>query len=483
MGKKTTSASSNDIANKIRRIICTSTFEAPATGHHGTDDRPEQQVSRAYLNATRAMNNKNHIGLNFLIGSVEEFVQSVWDQTEVVSRPMTGKAIEVIKTWSVFKKLCNDSGIGLFQINEPITKVSNLHGLSVHKVLCSDSDEGGLKQDMGQILYKEIGSRGGESGIDTTITVGSSVNSAEFKNVGVLIGKYCLYVHAQLDHTTMPYVSFILQSLFEQVSNNMYYNDINHNIISDKKIFQEIINNDVNKEGTVDSIMRENSNEIFKNAIKTIAANSSSMIAFNEINSTSNICVCPSPVTVLWIKTNHGITTSRVSSRSVVNVDSYLPGVLYNKETKKLNFLVWYSDADNTNGFMRHACVKEDDALSPRLTLHAKMLVYCEIMERQNRYYARLLNALNNQTTQKKENTKYDNGHQRMLTLQNTIFRLLTSNVPDNEKLSVIPLINEFYYFVIKSTQDLQSPGNNLIQNAFGKEKIIEGCLQVIFRK
>lgn len=70
-----------DILLKIRGIICQD-FMSNLHGVNYTfyKERVEACTS-VYLNATRTLNNERHIGLKFLIGTVEEFVQAKVQQS------------------------------------------------------------------------------------------------------------------------------------------------------------------------------------------------------------------------------------------------------------------------------------------------------------------------------------------------------------------------------------------------------------------
>jgi hypothetical protein len=164
-------------------------------------------------------------------------------------------------------------------------------------------------------------------------------------------------------------------------------------------------------------------------------------------------------INIMWFKSNSFDDNDKI--------DSYLPTIVYNMETKKLNFSVWYSDADR-NGFMRHAAIGEKDVLSSRLRRHAKLLVYCEDYERQEKYSTMLFKVLNTIKNKKTSTTK--NNYQKL----RAQLMELKPKASNEIIFTVIPAINEYFY------RENVIQGSSGIRNAFNDIKVLKACVYSI---
>lgn len=279
-------------------------------------------------------------------------------------------------TWVLFQDLCKDSGIGLFRIAQ------KNQGSVVYSIVSKGNDNnlGGNNQDMGQFVYTVNDKQN-----QCLVQVGSANTSTYFANVGRINDKYCVYV--QLLKVSEEYITPITFKILEAVQ---HVEAIEH--------FNSIATEDY-ATSTVDTFFKlirpiitmfSKSPKPKRKPDLTPNPNPNPkklmvLMEFDNIKSFGSSRIFGEQINFIWFKNNEFDDNDKI--------DGYLPTTVYNIATEKLNFLVWYSDADR-NGFMRHAAIGEKDVLSSRLRRHAKMLVYCEDNERQEKYSEMLVTVL-----------------------------------------------------------------------------------------
>jgi len=372
-----------------------------------------------FLNATRALNHRNHIGLKFLIGTVEDFVQSK------LMMDMKGNALPQSEVeWLAFQELCKHSGIGLFH--------------TAQRVQGSDNNLDGNKLDMGQFLFSD--KQNDKCDPQTSLKLVEHLND-----------KYCLYVPFKND--SKMHITPLLLKIFE--------------IVNIEPVIQFL-----GKKGRQDNVL--NNFKLFKNKMtaKSIADEKEvsiihkfptllNWVEFENITKFDKSLNSQHSVSFLWFKSN------KFDDKD--EMDSYLPTIVLNTTTNELNFLVWYSDADE-EGFMRHAAIQENDVLSSRLTRHAKMLVYCEDPKRQEKYSKMLSQVLNKFASVKISMVRHD----KYASLTNNLISLIPKK--SRQFIStVIPRINEYYY------REIVISGSSGIRSAFDNLENLEACVRSIF--
>jgi len=363
-----------------------------------------------FLNATRALNNENHIGLKFLIGSVEDFVQSK------INNVQRNASLQTDVEWLTFQELCKDSGIGLFYILQGVPNFEN--------------NLGNLSHNMGQFFY-------------------SLKQEENYKRqfIGHFYDKFYVYAFPK-DESKMRIIP-LLSKIFEVVKNELVIQFLNKEgsvdqICDDFKIFKEKMIGTTN-ENKEDSIL--NNFSILN------------WIEFENITKFDGSLESPMhSVSFLWFKS----TNISVLDRN----GRYIPTIVYNKGTNKLNFLVWYSDMDNS-GLMRHAAIEDKDVLSLRLARYAKMLVYCEDDVRQAKCSGMLIGVLD-QYINTINNLKISKDNTTNLK-QRIEFLFESGNV--YYYLEVIPLLNKYFYQERKTSK---------ICNIFSNLGLVQACVKSI---
>jgi len=426
-----------DILLKIRGIICQD-FMSNLHGVNYTfyKERVEACTS-VYLKATRTLNNERHIGLKFLIGTVEEFVQAKVQQSSRKS-----------DTWVLFQDLCKDSGIGLFRIAQKD------QGSVVYSIVSKGNDNnlGGNNQDMGQFVYTVNDKQN-----QCLVQVGSANTSTYFANVGRINDKYCVYV--QLLKVSEEYITPITFKILEAVQHMEaieHFNSIATEDYATSKVdtFFKLIKPIIKR-------FTENPNPKRKPNL-TPSPNPKKLMdlmEFDNIKRFGSSRIFGKQINFMWFKNNEFDDNDKI--------DGYLPTTIHNSATRKLNFLVWYSDADR-NGFMRHAAILENDVLSSRLRRHAKMLVYCEDDERQEKYSEMLFTVL--QSIKNEKASTATNKYEDLRLQLNELKRVESKKTI----FTVIPAINEYFY------RENVISGSSGIRNAFCNKKDLELCVRSI---
>ena len=410
----------SDIACKIRKIICNDTIS---------------NCAQVFLDATRKLNNKDQIELSLLIGSVEERVALQNNNNE----------------WITFRNLCNESRIDIEQNNNVFSNQNLL------------IQGGVINNNLGKIIFTE----------DINYVTPSIIN---LEYVGRLLnGKYCLYVVAH-NEPSSPQVR--VNSTLQKIFNEAVGIDL-----PGRESIQELVANYVQNNG----INGNNSQmcmyeKLFKKGIDEIIKGLQRIFVLKEIKSKNDFDLAninsSTFVTLLWF-----CNDTYSSCTSTTETYPYLPRCVFNKGSRCLNFLVWYADCDR-HGFMRHAEIKQQDVLSPRLTKHVKMLIYKEIQTLQEQYSERLVKVLkelefdhNNTVCQQFKLQFQQQANVGQLSLENYIKYLLIKD-EFQANLEVIPLINKYFCDNLKhATKSLEF---KKVDNAFSRDETVHHCLQII---
>ena len=401
--------SDTKLVSQIRQIICHSN-EAAALN-----------CKEIILNATRFINNCKYTGQLFLIANVDDFVRKnvllygFWEKVTFLSLQL--RAIEYF---------CNDTKIELLHL-----KKSELY------FYIEDSNKNGKEQRYhGRIAYVEIEAQQTQHednpNPNPDILVQEYGIITKFHMVGTIKDpKFHYNIYADTSFNTQSVQLFrkhVINMIYKQVKNILVKGISKKNINRLNSILTTTEYNEVDMTAPLESpedlleLLRQIC-LIFYQRISIKKIDTYSDFGKQSINSET-------PITVIWF------------IDKAQNPDSYLPTILFNENTKKLNFLVWYSDCDQ-NGFMRHSAINEEDVLSARLTSHVKMLIYCEDLSRQIKYSRILMFHKTNAVVSVAPDT-----HKSVFSQENY-----------HNILMEIPRINESYY---------RSPlSGDTIKNAF----------------
>ena len=331
------------LVSQLRQIICHSN-EATAIN-----------CAEVFLNATRIINHASYTGHKFLIANIQDFVRNKILFPEINN-------FKIYTELETMKLLCSDAGIMLLHLE-----------YSIDWFIIRNYFKPDTEKPNGRIAYvnmKHLPSQSIES-----ITVHGDGNNNKY----VMAGRICengisygIYVDKS--------VPTQYEELFKKEVLKLIYNQIN--IILVEGVPEENINKlkrllHYSKYNEIDLTEPLGSPQDLLELLHEVCLLCPKRLSIKKVNTYNDFEIqsinSETPITVIWF------------NDKAQNPDSYLPTILFNENTNKLNFLVWYSDSDQT-GFMRHSAIKEEDALSARLTSHVKMLIYCEDMNRQRRY-------------------------------------------------------------------------------------------------
>ena len=392
----------NSFVSRLRQIICLD----------GNDKLYAQECAKVFLSATRTLKNKPLIGLNLLIGTVHDSARCKMLQLQNRQFPQTQTISELFKEFSIsFADATPDS----INNNDDVYKIAPMVDIICTPQSGRDSTTNGKTS--------------------TTIQVTHGNETKTFCFIGSLnYDKRNIYVQDKSEsnpNLKSNQLSTLLTNLFQKLekeTNDSTRYNVKNIQETDRDRSDGLFNFNVSAgswQGLADTF--EN---IFNE--KSISATVQILKSITELAS-DKLFESHTKVTVIFF------------SESNEDSDGYVPYTIYNAQTQKLNFLAWYSDADET-GLMRHSPINETDVLSARLGKYAKMLVYCVNEEREEKYKTTLDNSKIKYERDEKHKGSYQNN------IKSFIFNPLVTKVDCFTKkqytilLSVIPVINKFVY-------------------------------------
>ena len=424
-----------------------------------------RNVANVFLNATRIMSVEKYIvGRMFLIGSIIEL--AVKGVRQAVSSNVQDKtSIEL----SAMQHICSELNLDfscLKRASQPDMsdemRASTSHRVHIYEennnTANKNTDKTGSLDTNSEFdvqvkfsyhdedMCSANTTTDSEIQIQTQPSLGqSNINSINF--IGQLDSKYSLYLQTQSGLKplmTIPLLKMIFCKLDNELNDmgDRGWNSLVEALLSQD---QEEHKHNINLNTTIQS---SRDLELIFEHIDKIYTGYVTVQKFNSIKDalmSNGLCLnSMTRVTVIFFNHKNG------------DSKGYVPYTIYNTGTRKLNFLAWYSDADET-GFMRHSEINEADLLYARLAKHAKMLIYCENTERCTDYNLRLLKTYSNWIPDE------------TATMKNKLKKLIWSpTLTVESELRLIPLINKCVY------DDDAQGSPRVIRNIFTNEEELD---------
>ena len=384
-----------DLASRLREIICTISEDE-------TVNQSVQRIVKLFQNAKRVFNNN-------LVGNFNLISFTVLTLLPCLYKELSNE--RVISEKKCFMEKMFPLSIIVFEIrkNEDTSSESFTNTNDLMK----------LNYEKGRIAYIDCN----EIDMKTrpeTIRVETNSDASEYTYIGVLDHKFCFYAQVPAKKSELL---FTYNSLISNVSDNLKSIDKKYDL---NTMATNSLRFDTQKENYIDllSPITESYNNIYLLFEIISKANPTTISVHKNENTANGIPTIDSstPITVLWFENQND------------GKEGYIPHAIFNNTTKNLNFLVWYSDADES-GFLSHAGISEGLVLNVLMTKHAKMLIYCESENRSEKYLASLAKALHGRQTNTWD-TKNEKDRLKILAISND----------RNKKLLAIAKINQWMF-------------------------------------